>query len=76
MQTSFVIIDSKSIKNTDTAKEKGFDSGKKVSGIKLHLAVDILGLPQAIYITKADVTDRNGAIKQILGSNVEVVKKK
>ena len=39
-QTSFVIIDSKSIKNTDTAKEKGFDAGKKVSGIKLHLAVN------------------------------------
>ena len=61
LQTSFVIIDSKSIKNTDTAKEKGFDAGKKVSGIKLHLAVDILGLPQAIYVTKADETDRNGA---------------
>ena len=40
LQTSFVIIASKSIKNTDTAKEKGFDAGKKVSGIKLHLAVD------------------------------------
>ena len=23
------------------------------------MAVDILGLPQAIYVTKADVTDRN-----------------
>ena len=32
LQTSFVIVDSKSIKNTDTAKEKGFDAGKKVSG--------------------------------------------
>ena len=29
MDTSMVIIDSKSIKNTDTAKEKGFDAGKK-----------------------------------------------
>ena len=58
--TSFVIVDSKSIKNTDTAKEKGFDAGKKVSGIKLHLAVD--SLPHAMYMTKADITDRNGAI--------------
>lgn len=66
LQTSFVIIDSKSIKNTDTAKEKGYDAGKKVSGIKLHIAVDILGLPQAIYVTKADVTDRNGAIEMVL----------
>ena len=66
LQTSFLIVDSKSIKNTDTAKEKGYDAGKKISGIKLHLAVDILGLPQAIYITKADVTDRNGAIEMVM----------
>ena len=74
LQTSFVIVDSKSIKNTDTAKEKGFDSGKKVSGIKLHLAVDILGLPQAIYVTKADVTDRNGAIEMFISTKNNLVK--
>ena len=62
LNTSFVIIDSKSIKNTDTAQSKGYDSGKKISGIKLHLAVDIFGLPHAVHITKADETDRNGAI--------------
>jgi transposase len=28
-QTSMVIIDSKSIKNSDTAEEKGYDGGKK-----------------------------------------------
>ena len=59
LQTTFVIIDSKSIKNTDTAKEKVCDAGKKTSGIKLNLEVDILGLPQAIHITKATVADRN-----------------
>ena len=74
MQTSFVIIDSKSIKNTDTAKEKGFDAGKKVSGIKLHLAVDILGLPQAMHITKADVTDRNGAIEMFITTSDNLTK--
>jgi len=31
----------KSVKNTDTAKEKGYDGGKKISGAKLHIAVDI-----------------------------------
>ena len=74
LQTSFVIIDSKSIKNTDTAKEKGFDAGKKVSGIKLHLAVDILGLPQAMHITKADVTDRNGAIEMFITTSDNLTK--
>ena len=38
LQTSFVIVDSKSIKNTFAAKEKGYDAGKKISGF--HLAVD------------------------------------
>lgn len=74
LQTTFVIIDSKSIKTTDSAGSKGYDTGKKVSGIKLHLAVDILGLPHAIHMTKADVTDRNGAIEMIL-LNLDNLKK-
>ena len=49
------------MKNTDTAKEKGYDVGKKVSGIKRHIAVDTQGLPHAIAITTANVTDRAGA---------------
>ena len=64
-KTSFGIIDAKSIKNTDTAEEKGYDAGKKVSGIKLNIVVDILGLPHAIHITCANVTDRNGAQEMI-----------
>lgn len=49
------------MKNTDTAENKGYDAGKKVSGIKRHIAVDTQGLPHAIYITTANVTDRDGA---------------
>ena len=33
-ETTFLIIDAQSVKNTDTAMEKGYDAGKKVSGIK------------------------------------------
>jgi hypothetical protein len=29
-QTSFGIVDAQSVKNTDTAQEKGYDAGKKV----------------------------------------------
>ncbi len=43
--TSFVIVDAQSVKNTDTAEEKGYDAGKKVSGIKRPIAVDTQGLP-------------------------------
>ena len=38
--------------------------GKK-SGIKLHLAVDVLGLPRMTYFTAANVSDRDGAIEML-----------
>ena len=58
VSTSFLIVDAQSVKNTDCAEEKGYDAGKKVSGIKRHIAVDTQGLPHAIAVTTADVTDR------------------
>ncbi|MCL1913097.1 MAG: IS5 family transposase [Eubacteriaceae bacterium] len=60
---SMLAIDSKSIKNAFTAGEKGYDAGKKISGAKVRLAVDILGLPHGIHATTADFTDRDGAIE-------------
>jgi len=60
--TTFLIVDAQSVKNTDTAKEKGYDGGKKISGIKRHIAVDTQGLPHAIVITTANITDRAGAL--------------
>ncbi|EAR22623.1 IS1480 transposase [Nitrococcus mobilis Nb-231] len=50
------------MKNTDSAEHKGYDAGKEVSGIKRPIAVDTQGLPHAIGITTADVTDRKGAL--------------
>ena len=55
-------MDSQSVKNTDSAEAKGYDAGKKVSGIKRHIAVDTEGLPHAIHVTTANVTDRAGAL--------------
>ena len=55
-------MDSQSVKNTDSAEQKGYDAGKKVSGIKRHIAVDTQGLPHAIHVTTANVTDRAGAL--------------
>lgn len=60
-----MIIDAQSVKNTDTATQKGYDAGKKVSGIKRHIAVDTNGLPHAVNVTTANVTDRDGAIEMI-----------
>ena len=42
--------------------EKGYDADKKVSGIKRYIAVDTQGLPHALAVTTADVTDRKGCL--------------
>ena len=61
--TTFLIVDAPSIKNTDTAEEKGFDGGKLVSGIKRPIGVDTSGLPHMIHVATANVTDRAGALE-------------
>ena len=58
-------MDSQSVKNSDSAEQKGYDAGKKVSGIKRHVAVDTQGLLHAIAVTTADVTDRAGALQAL-----------
>lgn len=73
-KTSFIIIDAQSVKNTDTTEHKGYDAGKKVSGIKRHIAVDSQGVPHAICITTANVTDREGA-KTLLSQNTKNLSK-
>jgi len=72
-----VILDAKSIKNTYLAGERGYDAGKKISGIKLHIGVDTNGLPHALFMTTANVTDRDGAVEmlEIHASNLSRVEK-
>lgn len=71
-----MIVDAQSVKNTASARHKGYDAGKKVSGIKRHIAVDTQGLPHAVAVTTAEVTDRSGALQAIdrCASNLEDVK--
>ena len=55
-QPTLLIVDAQSVKNTDTdtdtdtAALKGYDAGKKVSGIKRHIGVDMQGLPHAVQV--------------------------
>jgi transposase len=58
-------VDAQSVKNSDSARVKGYDAGKKVSGIKRHIVVDTQGLIHAATITPANVTDRQGALEAI-----------
>jgi transposase len=60
-KTACGIIDAQNVQNADTAEEKGYDAGKKVSGIKRHIVAGTMGLPHAPGITTANVTDRQGA---------------
>lgn len=42
--STLLIVDAQSVKNADTAGFKGYDAGKKISGIEQHIAMDTQGL--------------------------------
>jgi len=58
---SAAIMDSQSVKTTETSGMRGYDAGKKVNGIKRHLLVDTLGLVLAVMVLIANIQDRDGA---------------
>lgn len=63
--STLLIVDAQSVKNAEPAAFKGYDAGKKVSGIKRRIAVDTQGLPHAVEVSTAEVTDRKGALQAI-----------
>ncbi len=54
-------LDSQSVKTSQVAGIRGYDSGKQVKGRKRHLLVDTLGLVLAVIVTAAAVSDPKGA---------------
>lgn len=60
-EPSAAVLDSQSVKTTETSGVRGYDAGKKVNGIKRHLLVDTLGMILGVLISTADIQDRDGA---------------
>lgn len=54
-------LDSQSVKSSANRGERGYDSGKKITGRKRHLLVDTMGLLLMIVVTAASVSDPQGA---------------
>ena len=60
-EPTIAVVDSQSVKTTESGGPSGFDAGKKIKDRKRNIAVDAEGAPLAMRIQPADVQDRDGA---------------
>jgi len=73
-QPTAAILDSQSVKSSETSGERGYDAGKKVNGRKRHILVDTIGLLLRVRVLPANLQDRDGA-RQLLAKALKVYTK-
>lgn len=56
------VIDSQSVKTTESAGISGYDAGKRVKGRKRHIVTDTCGFLIFLLFHAADIQDRDGAV--------------
>jgi transposase len=55
------VIDSQSVKTTESGGVRGYDAGKKIKGRKRHILTDTCGYLVHAVVHAADIQDRDGA---------------